>query len=60
MSLGLEIPLAAAITNKKTAKDRFLGFQVSFTRSLMFWPLIVAGGRLVFRVVFNLWDMIES
>jgi hypothetical protein len=29
-------------------------------RTFLFWPLIVAGGRLVFRMVFNVWDMIEG
>lgn len=23
------------------------------------WPLIVAGGRLVTRVILNIWDMLE-
>ncbi|MBN1688144.1 MAG: hypothetical protein JW893_03515 [Candidatus Omnitrophica bacterium] len=28
--------------------------------NLIIWPLIVMGGKLVFRVVLNLWNMIEG
>ena len=28
-------------------------------RTLYFWPLIVMGGRLVAKVVLNLWNLVE-
>ncbi|MBI1977138.1 MAG: hypothetical protein HYS55_00105 [Candidatus Omnitrophica bacterium] len=28
-------------------------------RTLYFWPLIVAGGRMVVRIMLNLWNMVE-
>lgn len=27
--------------------------------TMFFWPLIVMGGRLVVRVILNIWDVIE-
>lgn len=48
---------AAMTTNKK--KFNFL-MQRGFCTVLLFIPLIVAGGRLVTRVVLNLWNMLES
>jgi hypothetical protein len=48
---------AAMTTNKK--KFNFL-MQRGFCTVLLFIPLIVAGGRLVTRVVMNLWNMLES
>lgn len=27
---------------------------------LLLWPLFIAAGRLAFRMVMNVWDMIES
>ena len=34
--------------------------RIYYGHGLMVWPLIIAGGRLVFRMVLNVWDMIES
>lgn len=31
----------------------------SYCRMIYFWPLIVAGGRIVTRVILNLWNLIE-
>ena len=31
-----------------------------YGHAFFFWPLIIAGGRLVFRVIFNTWDMLED
>lgn len=31
-----------------------------YTYTFHFWPLIALGGRLVVRVLLNLWDMLES
>lgn len=56
---------AATITDflgeTMTTKKRFNFFvQRGFCTALLFIPLIVAGGRLVTRVVMNLWNMFES
>ena len=42
----------------KTSKARRM-FQAGVCHTLYFWPLIVMGGRLVAKVVLNLWNMIE-
>ena len=42
---------------QKLRKHRF--FQAGMCRTLYFWPLIVAGGRLASRALLNLWNLIE-
>lgn len=39
-------------------KDRL--WRAGMCRTLYFWPLIVAGGRLAGRALLNLWNMIEG
>lgn len=36
---------------------RFLSYHA---HTLMFWPLLILGGKLAVRVVMNLWHMIEQ
>ncbi|MCM8776583.1 MAG: hypothetical protein NC930_09605 [Candidatus Omnitrophica bacterium] len=44
---------------KRTPKNRLAWVTVYRYHSLLFWPLIVMGGRLALRIVLNLWDMLE-
>ena len=49
---------AAVMIGKKMKKDKKVKSWFQY-HSLMVWPLIVGAGRLAFRVVMNIWDMIE-
>ena len=43
--------------NKKNTAKRM--WQSGVCHTLYFWPLIVAGGRIVARAILNIWNMIE-
>lgn len=51
-------------SGKKSKK--FLGIdfnrmgQIGLCNTFLFWPLIIAGGRLVGRIILNLWNIIEQ
>ncbi len=45
---------------KKKSKKWSLGKRAVYGHTMMFWPLIVAGGQLVVRVILNAWNMIEG
>ncbi len=34
-------------------------WQAGMCQTLYFWPLIVMGGRLVVKVVLNVWNLLE-
>ena len=42
---------------KKTLKNHL--WQKGMCKVLYFWPLIVMAGRMVTRVVLNVWNLIE-
>ena len=46
--------------SKQKSRKWFLGKGIVYGHTMMFWPLIVMGGRLVVRVILNTWDLIES
>lgn len=53
-------PEDISVATKGSKAERFRTFRLMATgRCILIWPLIVAGGRLVFRTVMNLWNLIE-
>lgn len=48
-----------ALTLIQSAWCRYLRFSAA-PRGFLFIPLIIMGGRLVFRVIMNTWNMLED
>jgi len=44
---------------KDDSKKKAKHIALNMYHTLFFWPLFVLGGRVVARVVMNLWDLIE-
>ena len=40
-------------------RNRILHWQIKLHHTLYFWPLLIMAGRMVQRIVLNVWNLVE-